>query len=105
MPYIETGKRAVLDPKIHELATTVGNIITTDHGNDWATKGQINPSKRDGMLNYIITRLISKLYKTSYTELNAAIGMLECAKLELYRRRLAPYENAKMAEHGDVYSE
>lgn len=103
MPYIETGKRDALDPKINDLATTVGNVITTDRGNDWANKGQINPSKRDGMLNYIITRLVSRLYKTSYTELNAAIGMLECVKLELYRRRVALYEDEKIKENGDVY--
>ena len=60
-------------------------------------------AKRDGILNYVITRLIDILYKTSYTDLNAAIGMLECAKQELYRRRLAPYEDEKIKENGDVY--
>jgi len=32
-----------------------------------------------------------------------AIGALECAKLELYRRVAAPYEDTKIAENGDVY--
>ena len=92
MPYIEPDLRRIVDPHIKTLvlASWVGG---TDHLRQ----------KRDGVLNYIITRLISCLYKTSYTDLNAAIGVLECAKQELYRRRLAPYENAKMAENGDVY--
>ncbi len=34
---------------------------------------------------------------------NAVVGALECAKLELYRRMVAPYENGKIAENGDVY--
>ena len=38
-----------------------------------------------------------------YRDFNAAIGVLECAKLELYRRAAATYEDAKLAEHGDVY--
>jgi hypothetical protein len=28
---------------------------------------------------------------------------MDCAKLELYRRVAAPYEDEKMAEAGDVY--
>lgn len=39
----------------------------------------------------------------SYERYNAAIGALECAKLELYRRLVAPYEDQKCAENGDVY--
>lgn len=39
----------------------------------------------------------------SYADINEAIGALECAKLELYRRIAVPYENRKLAENGDVY--
>jgi hypothetical protein len=31
------------------------------------------------------------------------IGALECTKLELYRRRVAGYEDQKCRENGDVY--
>ena len=31
-----------------------------------------------------------------------AIAALECAKLEFYRRHLAPYEDIKIKENGDV---
>ena len=37
--------------------------------------------------------------------LNAIIGALECAKLELYRRVAAPYEDDKIIENGDVYTQ
>ncbi len=40
-----------------------------------------------------------------YTELNAAIGALECAKLELYRRVAVPYEDEKAVINGDVFYE
>lgn len=59
-----------------------------------------------GELNYCITRLVDGwITRTglSYTTLNAAIGALECAKLELYRRRAGPYEDAKREANGDVY--
>lgn len=58
-----------------------------------------------GELNYCITQLVLAYLspKPSYAELNAVIGVLECAKLELYRRMVASYENAKIAENGDVY--
>ena len=37
-----------------------------------------------------------------YSKINAIIGILECIKLELYRRVAAPYEDVKAAENGDV---
>ena len=59
-----------------------------------------------GSLNYQITILVDEFLKqngVNYTNLNAAIGVLECAKLELYSRVEAPYEDKKMKENGDVY--
>lgn len=59
-----------------------------------------------GDLNYIFTQQIRQYLQnegTSYTTLNAAIGALECCKLELYRRLAAPYEDTKIKENGDVY--
>jgi hypothetical protein len=60
-----------------------------------------------GELNYAITRLIDdyliKKGGIRYAHLNEAIGALECAKLELYRRVAAPYEDQKITETGDVY--
>lgn len=59
-----------------------------------------------GQFNYIITQCCVGHLKDrglSYTALNEIVGALECAKLELYRRVAAPYEDKKCAENGDVY--
>lgn len=59
-----------------------------------------------GELNFAITTLIDEFLSgagLSYNTLNAAIGVLECAKLELYRRLAAPYEEIKKTQNGDVY--
>lgn len=64
-----------------------------------------------GELNYALTRMVDAYLldrardagRIRYAHLNEAIGVLECAKLELYRRVAAPYEDGKKAESGDVY--
>lgn len=60
----------------------------------------------EGQLNYVITRMVDTWLKghPGYAGINSAIGVLECAKLELYRRIAAPYEDKKCADNGDVYS-
>ncbi len=60
-----------------------------------------------GELNFFITHIINEYldhHGLNYSHLNDAIGVLECAKLELYRRVVAPYEDQKIEENGDVYS-
>lgn len=62
--------------------------------------------KTSGELNYVITNLLIDYVEdkgTSYETINSIVGVLECAKLEFYRRFAAPYENTKIAENGDVY--
>lgn len=59
-----------------------------------------------GELNFKITMLIREYQQErslSYQTINDILGALEGAKLEFYRRVAVPYENAKMAENGDVY--
>ncbi len=59
-----------------------------------------------GELNYAITKVIQNYMneKTeSYQTYNDIMGALEGAKLELYRRKIAPYEDKKIKENGDVY--
>lgn len=59
-----------------------------------------------GELNYAITRLCD-LYivdrELNYTNINAVMGALECAKQEFYRRVAVPYEDLRRKENGDVY--
>jgi len=59
-----------------------------------------------GSLNYMITTLVLnhiEKHGMSYSTINETIGVLECAKLELYRRLAAPYEDQKILQNGDVY--
>jgi hypothetical protein len=61
--------------------------------------------KSAGDLNYVIhleleRYLIEK--GESYQTYNDMIGALECAKLELYRRRISNYEVKKAEENGDI---
>ena len=59
-----------------------------------------------GELNYVISSLVDEYlqeYGKNYTNINEVIGVLECAKLELYRRVAAPYEDEKIEQNGDVY--
>ena len=64
-----------------------------------------------GELNYCITSRILKYLdninqagmRASYTDYNNIIGVLECAKLEFYRRMVAEYEDQKLRENGDVF--
>ena len=59
-----------------------------------------------GELNYLFTHLINnylELNRESYQSYNDIMGALEGAKLELYRRKIAPYEEKKKEENGDVY--
>lgn len=59
-----------------------------------------------GDLNYCITRFMIDYIQVngeSYQSYNDIVGALECAKLELYRRKIVPYEDKKIEENGDVY--
>ena len=57
-----------------------------------------------GHLNYLLTKLIHKYLGDSpnYQKYNDAIGAIEGAKLELYRRKVSEYEDLKIKENGDV---
>jgi len=58
-----------------------------------------------GELNYLITTMILKYVKDKgvcYQSYNDVMGVLEGAKLELYRRSIAPYETEKAIQNGDV---
>ena len=60
-----------------------------------------------GELNYCISYLIHNyidMTELRYATINEVIGVLECAKLELYRQIAAPYEDVKKKENGAVSS-
>jgi len=72
---------------------------------------EYRPPQNAGELNYTLTRIIQMYlysdsdrdYQANYQRFNDAMGALEGCKLELYRRAIAPYEDKKIQENGDVY--
>ncbi len=69
----------------------------------------VNRPQTPGELNYLITRLchafVERHGTPSYADLNDVVGVLECAKQELYRRLVAPYEDECIQRNGDVLPE
>ena len=63
-----------------------------------------------GHLNYYLTKVVHKYlddrrgenYSANYQAMNDVMGALEGCKLELYRQKIAPYEDIKIAENGNV---
>ena len=58
-----------------------------------------------GQLNYLVTQLVHTFlgqHQEGYQNFNDALGALEGAKLELYRRYIAQYEDHKIQINGDV---
>jgi len=89
MPYINQDDRHSLDYSIEALGVRIATY------EDYA-----------GKLNYSVSKMINLILNErglNYANINALIGALECIKLELYRRVATPYEDAKIAENGDVY--
>lgn len=81
MPYIDQNRRKAFHQKL-----------------DWM--------KNPGDLNYLITQLCQEYKEINgerYATYNDIIGVLEGVKLEMYRRKVAPYEDKKIQENGDVY--
>ena len=66
----------------------------------------IEPPSTTGELNYLFTRLMiqyTQRFGIKYNTFNDVIGAIESAKIEYYRRVVAPYEKQKIIENGDVY--
>lgn len=62
--------------------------------------------KRPGPTNYVITRIVARALKPddgwSYHSISRAIAVLRDAATEMERRLMAPYEDDKSAENGDI---
>jgi hypothetical protein len=81
MPYIDKERRKELSVSLPEPGTA-------------------------GELNYVICMIAMKYIdkkKQSYQTYNDVIGVLECAKAEMYRPLVTPYEDKKIEENGDVF--
>lgn len=87
MPYVNSSIRKDLDNKINALLDKMALYYDDS-----------------GALNYMLTRLIWGVFKerSNYEQANILLGVLEAVKLEFYRRKVAPYEDQKRDENGDI---
>lgn len=91
MPYISPKQRELIDPYINNLIQGI-------------TKAMVANIDIDGIANYVITKLLLRLFpQRRYATMARALGCIAAVGLEFYRRHVAPYENTKIAESGDVY--
>jgi len=97
MPYIKEKYRKIIDPGIDDLSLALGKAMPKDL--------IFPPKEYDGFINYIICTLLNKYYNydSGYFNYNRAIGILECAKLEIYRKIISSYEDLKAKENGEVF--
>ena len=58
--------------------------------------------KVNGDLNYILYAFCKRYVKPSYNNYKNFVGELDCCAKEIYRRLVAPYEDKKIKENGDV---
>jgi hypothetical protein len=86
MPYISKDQRARFDEIVDKFVAELRNDLSS------------------GDLNYLLSSFIWKLFQNnlSYSSINQLIGVLECVKLEFYRRQAAPYEDIKLEANGDL---
>ncbi len=85
MPYINEDRRQELNSLVNRM--------------------HVSDIRNAGELNYLITNLVIAYLGEDYNyqKLNDVMGALTGANMELYRRVVADYENAKRDENGDVY--
>ena len=90
MTYIQKNDRVLYD----QLITSLSKAVKVGGGTD----------NLAGQLNYVITKLLKSVYgeKINYKSHNEIIGMLDCCKMEWYRRQTSPYEDEKIKTNGDV---
>jgi len=88
MPYIDKKSRKAIEPELKALIKKLKSIPM---------------DKIDGHINYCISTMMKELYSPSYFNYNRMMGVAACVQQELYRRLVAPYEDKKIKENGDVF--
>ena len=86
MPYIKKEKRPEVDALVAPLLEHLKTLPIEE---------------QDGTFNYIITKILN-LYPAKYFHYNRALGVLSAVREEFYRKVVAPYEDAKITENGEV---
>jgi hypothetical protein len=89
MPYIKPKYRSDIDKLLEPLLEHLSTLPL---------------EKQDGVFNYTVTSIMKSLYsEDNYFTYNRSMGSLSALQEEWYRRKIAPYEDRKAKENGDVY--
>lgn len=91
MPYIEPEARK----KYQNLIKSAKKILQ-----------KVPANKELGEINYLFSEILSQtvLADVTYADAAGTIGLLETMKAEIYRRVIAPYEDLKNGENGEVFT-
>lgn len=84
MPYINQRDRDFFEPSLDEIVDSIQD-----------------PGDVCFCIYYILQKVCKK-DSTRFKTISSLIGEVECAKMEFYRRIVAPYEDIKINENGDV---
>lgn len=87
MPYIKQSQRTPIDKHIAPLLEHLKSVPVEE---------------QDGALNYAVTKILHEVYPVKYFHINRVLGVLSAIAREYYRRVVAPYEDRKIDENGDV---
>ena len=82
MPYVKPKDRYKLDLVVRVL--------------------QLHKIKANGDLNYILFKFFKESVPKDYNSVKNYLGELDEVRVEIRRRFLAPYEDFKIEENGDV---
>jgi hypothetical protein len=89
MPYIKQERRAAIDPDLQKLIKFLKAI-----------------GMKKGDMNYVMTKMCQEYvahHGKSYDHLSDVTGMLNDVKTEFERKVVAPYEEEKIVENGEIY--
>ena len=93
MPYIKQEERDLVDPHLNKFLRQIGHMSPGEFVYIMYQIAQWQASS-GGVANLPV----------GWTEASRVIADMECAKLEFYRRIIAPYEKVKINENGDCES-
>lgn len=96
MPYIPASTRETVDPVLDPLLDLIRRLQS-----DMVTN-PLTPS----ILGYIYFKLLmthaERPGRGRFMDIASAIGTLDSAKMEFYRRHVIPYEDIKKSDNGDT---
>lgn len=92
MPYIKEEHRKTLEPIIDNLLREIANIQLDD-----------NTANVECIINYFMLKLLSNVYSVkTQGEIYDVIGLLECCKLEFYRKTAASINDQEEYDQGEI---